>query len=77
MGKRTSTTPDAPSRFRPHPWHGLEIGPEPPGLVNAFIEITPFDMIKYEVDKVSGYLRIDRPQRGSSHPPALDRKSVV
>jgi inorganic pyrophosphatase len=33
--------------------------------------MTPFDLIKYEVDKVSGYLRIDRPQRGSSHPPAL------
>lgn len=71
MGKRSSTPPDAPSRFRPHPWHGLDIGPEPPGLVNAFIEITPFDLIKYEVDKVSGYLRVDRPQRGSSHPPAL------
>jgi inorganic pyrophosphatase len=68
-GKKPST--DVPSRFRPHPWHGLEIGPEPPGLVNAFIEITPFDLIKYEVDKVSGYLRVDRPQRGSSHPPAL------
>src|SRR4030095_13139763 len=61
----------APSRCRPHPWHGLEIGPEPPSVLNAFIEITPFDLIKYEVDKVSGYLRVDRPQRGSSHPPAL------
>src|SRR5688572_25398904 len=61
----------APSRFRPHPWHGLEIGPEPPELINAFIEITPFDVMKYEVDKHSGYLRIDRPQRGSSQPPAL------
>jgi inorganic pyrophosphatase len=60
-----------PSRFRPHPWHGLEIGPEPPGLLNAFVEITPFDFIKYELDKPSGYLRIDRPQRGSSQPPAL------
>lgn len=60
-----------PSQFRPHPWHGLEIGPEPPGLLNAFIEITPFDFIKYELDKPSGYLRIDRPQRGSSQPPAL------
>jgi inorganic pyrophosphatase len=61
----------APSRFRPHPWHGLEVGPEPPTLVHAFIEITPFDLIKYEVDKQSGYLKIDRPQRGSSQPPAL------
>jgi inorganic pyrophosphatase len=59
------------SRFRPHPWHGLEIGPEPPGLLYAFVEITPFDLIKYEVDKHSGYLRVDRPQRGTSQPPAL------
>jgi inorganic pyrophosphatase len=63
--------PKGRSRFRPHPWHGLEIGPEPPDLVYAFIEITPFDLIKYEVDKASGYLRIDRAQRGSSQSPAL------
>jgi inorganic pyrophosphatase len=61
----------APSRFRPHPWHGLEVGPAPPELLHAFIEITPFDLIKYEVDKQTGYLRVDRPQRGSSQPPAL------
>jgi inorganic pyrophosphatase len=59
------------SRWRPHPWHGLEIGEDSPRIVNAYIEITPFDMIKYEIDKVSGYLRVDRPQRSSSHPPAL------
>lgn len=59
------------SRFRPHPWHGLEIGPMPPAFLNVFIEITPFDLVKYEVDKVSGYLHVDRPQRSSSQPPAL------
>lgn len=58
-------------RWRPHPWHGLEVGPKPPGLVHAFIEISPFDLVKYEVDKVTGYLRVDRPQRTSSQPPAL------
>lgn len=58
-------------RWRPHPWHGLETGPEPPSLVNAYIEITPFDLVKYEVDKATGYLRIDRPQRTSSTPPTL------
>lgn len=58
-------------RWRPHPWHGLDIGPNPPAVVHAYIEITPFDMMKYEIDKTTGYLRIDRPQRGSSHPPAL------
>jgi inorganic pyrophosphatase len=59
------------SYFRPHPWHGLDAGPEPPHLLNAYIEITPFDLMKYEVDKVSGYLRVDRPQRSSAQPPAL------
>jgi inorganic pyrophosphatase len=59
------------ARWRPHPWHGLEVGPDAPRVVNAYIEITPFDLIKYEVDKASGYLRVDRPQRTSSQPPAL------
>ncbi len=58
-------------RWRPHPWHGLETGPNPPRIVNAYIEITPFDLMKYEIDKVTGYLRVDRPQRSSSQPPAL------
>jgi len=57
--------------WRPHPWHGLEVGPEPPGLVTAYIEITPFDVVKYEVDKTTGYLRVDRPQQGASSPPML------
>ena len=59
------------SESRPHPWHGLEAGRELPLWVNAYIEITPFDLIKYEVDKASGYLRVDRPQRTSSQPPTL------
>src|SRR5215467_8916196 len=63
--------PAAASRFRPHPWHGLETGPNPPEILNAYIEITPFDLMKYEVDKVSGYLRVDRPQRSSAQHPAL------
>ena len=58
-------------RWRPHPWHGLDPGPDPPNIVNAYIEITPFDLVKYEVDKTTGYLRVDRPQRGSSQPPTL------
>lgn len=58
-------------RWRPHPWHGLEVGPEPPGLVYAYIEITPYDLMKYEVDKITGYTRIDRPQLTSSQPPSL------
>lgn len=62
---------DTFSRWRPHPWHGLSAGPHPPTLVHAFIEITPFDLVKYEVDKVSGYLRVDRAQGTSSLPPAM------
>jgi len=58
-------------RFRPHPWHGLPSGPETPQVVTAYIELTPFDAVKYEMDKASGYLRVDRPQRGSAQPPAL------
>lgn len=58
-------------RWRPHPWHGLSVGPKAPRIVHAYIEITPFDLIKYEVDKVTGYLRVDRPQRSSSQPPTL------
>jgi len=58
-------------RWRPHPWHGLEVGSDPPRLVQAYIELTPFDVIKYEVDKTTGYLRVDRPQRTSAMPPTL------
>jgi len=57
--------------WRPHPWHGLEPGRNLPLSVNAYIEITPFDLIKYEVDKASGYVKVDRPQRTSSQPPSL------
>ncbi|MSR45221.1 MAG: inorganic pyrophosphatase [Phycisphaerales bacterium] len=56
---------------RPHPWHGLRCGDDPPRILQAFIEITPFDLVKYEVDKESGYLRVDRPQRTSATPPML------
>lgn len=63
--------PDPFYRWRPHPWHGLETGEGAPGIVNAFIEITPFDLVKYEVDKSTGYLRVDRPQQSSSLPPSL------
>ncbi|KIG18023.1 Inorganic pyrophosphatase [Enhygromyxa salina] len=58
-------------RWRPHPWHGLELGAGAPRVVTAYIEITPFDAVKYELDKTTGYLRVDRPQRGSAMPPAL------
>ena len=58
-------------RWRPHPWHGLEVGPNPPSVVHAYIEITPFDTVKYEIEKTTGYLMVDRPARTSSLPPTL------
>ncbi len=58
-------------RWRPHPWHGLEVGEDQPRIVNAYIEMTPFDAVQYEVDKTTGYLRVDRPQLTSSMPPTL------
>lgn len=58
-------------RWRPHPWHGLEPGEDCPEVVEAYIELTPFDFVKYEIDKSTGYLRVDRPARSSSQPPAL------
>ncbi len=57
--------------FKAHPWHGIPIGDGAPGIVNAYIEIVPTDTIKYELDKVSGYLKVDRPQKFSNVCPML------
>lgn len=54
-----------------HPWHGIESGTSVPEIVNAYIEITPFDTVKYELDKETGLLKIDRPQQFSNYCPAL------
>lgn len=62
---------DQTVQSRPHPWHGLTAGRDAPRIVQAYIEITPFDTVKYEVDKTTGFLRVDRPQRMSSLPPTL------
>ncbi len=58
-------------RYKSHPWHGVDIGAEAPDVVTCFIEMVPRDTVKYEVDKVSGYLKIDRPQKYSNAVPAL------
>jgi inorganic pyrophosphatase len=58
-------------RYKSHPWHGVDIGREAPAIVTAFIEMVPTDTVKYEIDKVTGYLRIDRPQKYSNVVPAL------
>jgi inorganic pyrophosphatase len=57
--------------FRLHPWHGVEIGAGAPEVVTAYIEITPADTVKYEIDKHSGILKVDRPQLFSNVVPAL------
>lgn len=57
--------------FKPHPWHGLPAGEDLPNLVNAYVEIVPTDTVKYEIDKVSGYLKLDRPQKYSNLCPTL------
>ena len=53
-----------------HPWHGVPIGDAAPSEVTVFIEIVPRDTVKYEVDKETGYLKIDRPQLYSNVVPA-------
>ena len=58
-------------RYKSHPWHGLEVGDNAPEIVTAFIEMVPTDTVKYELDKVSGHIRIDRPQKYSTVVPAL------
>lgn len=47
---------------RAHPWHGVSPGPEAPSIVTAYIELVPTDTVKYEVDKATGLLALDRPQ---------------
>jgi inorganic pyrophosphatase len=58
-------------RYKSHPWHGVDIGPDSPDIVTSFIEMVPRDTVKYELDKGSGYLKIDRPQKYSNTVPAL------
>src|SRR5919107_272616 len=52
--------------FQAHPWHGVTAGDTAPEEVRAYVEIVPTDGVKYELDKPSGHLRVDRPQRFSS-----------
>jgi len=57
--------------FSAHPWHGVSLGDKAPGEVTAFIEIVPTDVVKYEIEKESGLLRVDRPNKFSSQCPTL------
>ncbi|WP_041464126.1 inorganic diphosphatase [Pelodictyon luteolum] len=43
-----------------NPWHHVEIGEDSPKIVNAIIEISQGSKTKYELDKKTGMLRLDR-----------------
>jgi inorganic pyrophosphatase len=58
-------------KYRLHPWHGLDLGKDSPKSVNCYIEIVPTDTVKYELDKDTGILKVDRPQKYSSLCPSL------
>src|ERR1700686_3481489 len=53
------------------PWHGVPLGADAPAVVTCYIEIVPTDTVKYELDKLTGHLKIDRPQKYSSVCPTL------
>lgn len=60
-----------PYFYRRHPWHGVPLGADAPAKVTAFVEIVPTDTVKYELDKATGLLKIDRPQKFSNVYPTL------
>jgi inorganic pyrophosphatase len=57
--------------FRAHPWHGVAIGKNAPEVVTVYIEVVPSDTVKYEIDKATGLLKVDRPQKFSNVCPTL------
>jgi inorganic pyrophosphatase len=57
--------------FQAHPWHGVSPGEKSPEIITCYIEMVPTDAVKYEVDKATGILKLDRPQRYSNQPPCL------
>lgn len=52
-----------------HPWHGVHYGEHAPQNVNALIEIPQGSRAKYEVDKATGLLKLDRVIYSSFHYP--------
>jgi inorganic pyrophosphatase len=58
--------------YKPHPWHGINSWADKESLIlNVFVEMVPTDSVKYELDKVTGYLKVDRPQVSSNLIPSL------
>ncbi|MBC7936935.1 MAG: inorganic diphosphatase [Rhizobacter sp.] len=52
-----------------HPWHGANYGKNAPAQVNALIEIPQGSRAKYEIDKATGLLKLDRVIYSSFHYP--------
>ncbi len=57
-------------KYKAHPWHGISYGENAPEEITVFLEIVPRDTVKYEIEKESGFLQIDRPQQYSNVYPA-------
>jgi inorganic pyrophosphatase len=53
-----------------HPWHDVELGPNVPQIVPVIIEIPKGSKVKYELDKASGLIRVDRILFSAVHYPA-------
>lgn len=53
-----------------HPWHGVEAGEHAPDVVTAIIEVPRGSSVKYELDKASGLLKVDRILYSAVHYPA-------
>lgn len=53
-----------------NPWHDVEIGVGAPSIVNSIIEIPIGSRVKYELDKATGLLRVDRVLYSAVHYPA-------
>ena len=52
-----------------HPWHSVHFGKNAPQVVNALIEIPQGSRAKYEIDKTTGLLKLDRVIYSSFHYP--------
>jgi inorganic pyrophosphatase len=55
---------------RMHPWHDVGLGPDVPNILSAVIEIPKGSKTKYELDKPSGLIRVDRILFSAVHYPA-------
>jgi inorganic pyrophosphatase len=53
-----------------HPWHSVDIGPQAPQIVKAIIEISRGSKGKYELNKETGLLELDRVLFSAVHYPA-------